>query len=319
LIAIRCAGAINTFKNPSSPTMMMRSVAVETTKKLIVHNRHHLRRVLPASALTATTTERICRRMMSQHQPDATTNHQENHPQDHHLVQVPQDAAKEGGPQVVVVDGAPPAQRTDHFAHRSQDYDKAARREKNAAAIATAIIERIPSLNKTMHLMDFGAGTGLLSQKLASHVGRITAVDSSPAMLEVFQSKEFDCETHVIAKDLVVEDDHSIADGNRIIFDGIVSSMTLHHIHDTSLLLSKMYQWTRPGGFIALADLDKEDGSFHDEAHKPGVEHHGFDRTELERITSQAGFHKIHFDTADILQKPQGEFPIFLMTAFRPE
>lgn len=46
-------------------------------------------------------------------------------------------------------------------------------------------------------------------------------------------------------------------------FDGIISAMALHHIKDTQHLLRTFTSHLHPGGFIALADLDREDGSFH--------------------------------------------------------
>jgi len=58
--------------------------------------------------------------------------------------------------------------------------------------------------------------------------------------------------------------------------------MTLHHIADTGAILEKLNALLRPGGMIALADLDLEDGFFHDD---PGEEvHHGFERSALQRI-----------------------------------
>ena len=201
----------------------------------------------------------------------------------------------------------------DHFAHKSKDYDKEAARMMRTTAIADSIVKQI-SLGTSMHLMDFGAGTGLLTQNLAPHVGKITAVDTSPSMLEEFRSKDFECETAILDKDLVKDD--SCLGGEK--FDGVVSALTLHHIQDTSGLLAKVFQWTKSGGFIALADLDKEDGSFHAGHDHTGIFHHGFDRKELEKLVTEAGFQDIEFVTADKMKRDNGEFPIFLMTARKP-
>lgn len=64
----------------------------------------------------------------------------------------------------------------DFFAHKASDYEKNQKRVSNVDNIAQNIIDNIP-LAKDMHLMDFGAGTGLLLQRIAPHVGKITAVD----------------------------------------------------------------------------------------------------------------------------------------------
>ena len=72
-------------------------------------------------------------------------------------------------------------------------------------------------------------------------------------------------------------------------FDLIVSSMVLHHIKDVPAALARLRHCVRPpGGWIALADLDTEDGSFHSD--HTGVYHCGFDRRVLCAWLEQAGF-----------------------------
>jgi len=195
----------------------------------------------------------------------------------------------------------------DLFAHKSKSWDMNSKRVKNARSIAELIVKNI-NLKPTMEIIDFGAGTGLLSFFVAQKVGKIIAVDNSPSMLEEFKNKspEFSCETEIIKKDL------SIEYINRKC-DGIISSMTIHHLEDTSSLFSKFYTMLKDGGFIAIADLDSEDGSFHSD--NVGVFHYGFDRKELENIALAAGFINIKFDTASIIEKPHKTFTVFLMTA----
>ena len=197
----------------------------------------------------------------------------------------------------------------DHFAHKSKSWDMNSKRVKNAKAIATSITNHI-SLNKKMELMDFGAGTGLLSFFVAPKVGKIVAVDKSPSMLEQFGDKRdvFECETEIIERDLTIEPLERK-------FDGIISSMTIHHVKDTTALFHKFYEMLNPDGFIAIADLDVEDGTFHSE--DTGVHHYGFDREILETTAREAGFGDIHFETASIIRKPNRDFPVFLMTAAR--
>jgi len=66
--------------------------------------------------------------------------------------------------------------------------------------------------------------------------------------------------------------------------------MTLHHIKDVRGLLKRFHHALLPGGYIAIADLDKEDGRFHD--NHDGVFHHGFDRDELGLLFAEAGFRR---------------------------
>jgi 2-polyprenyl-3-methyl-5-hydroxy-6-metoxy-1,4-benzoquinol methylase len=94
--------------------------------------------------------------------------------------------------------------------------------------------------------------------------------------------------------------------------------MTLHHVPDTDAILRAFHTVLEPGGYLCVADLDTEDGSFHG----PEVQvHHGFDRTDLARRTEQAGFREVRFETVfEIAKEIEGAtrgYPVFLMVARR--
>ena len=195
----------------------------------------------------------------------------------------------------------------DKFAHKSKSWDMNSKRVQNAKSIAELIIKNI-ELSLTMKIMDFGAGTGLLSYFVAPHVNTIVAVDNSPSMLEKFKEKslEFACITEVLELDLGVQNIEQK-------FDGIISSMTLHHLEDTKALFEKFYTMLNKDGFIAIADLDKEDGTFHSDNN--GVFHFGFERNSLEIIAKEVGFKEISFELSNTIKKPQHNFSVFLMLA----
>ena len=46
-------------------------------------------------------------------------------------------------------------------------------------------------------------------------------------------------------------------------FDLTYSLMTLHHIDDAKDILKKFHALLEPSGLLCVADLDKEDGTFH--------------------------------------------------------
>ena len=200
-------------------------------------------------------------------------------------------------------------QKKDLFAHKSKHWDLKSRRVQSAKAISDTILENI-SLNKEMHIMDFGAGTGLLSYSLSHTVGKVTALDNSPSMIEVFKEKAklFNCPTFSLEHDLV----HAEL-SKDIVYDGIVSSMTMHHIEDQVDMLSKMYALLSNNGFIALADLDSENGTFHSD--NEGVFHYGFNRSSLKEIAQKVGFKEINFYTANVIEKFDRKYTVFLMVA----
>ena len=68
-------------------------------------------------------------------------------------------------------------------------------------------------------------------------------------------------------------------------------------------------------GFIAIADLDTENGSFHDE--DTGVFHQGFCRDQLVNIISLTKFRNIKIETASTFRKVHGDYSLFLLTAYK--
>ena len=76
------------------------------------------------------------------------------------------------------------------------------------------------------------------------------------------------------------------------------------------------YKITAPAGDLCIADLDSDDGRFHDD--NTGVFHFGFDRTALRKIFIETGFGGVRDITAAEVVKPanNGEmrrFTVFLM------
>ncbi len=197
----------------------------------------------------------------------------------------------------------------DFFAHKAGDYEQNTRRVSNVDNIARAVIDNT-RLSDNMHLMDFGAGTGLLLERIAPHVKKITAVDISPSMITQLENKRdsLECTLEILQLNMEIEDALGI-------YDGVISSMTTHHIKDVAALFRKFYALVKPGGFIAIADLDKEDGSFHTE--DTGVFHFGFDRSEITAIAEAAGFRQVAVYDASMMHKPQGDYGVFLLTAIR--
>lgn len=76
---------------------------------------------------------------------------------------------------------------TDLFKEKADTYDSEDW-DKKLSAIGKMILSEIP-FHDQMHVMDFGAGTGLFCSQVAPMVQKITAVDISEAMLEKLNAK----------------------------------------------------------------------------------------------------------------------------------
>ena len=195
----------------------------------------------------------------------------------------------------------------DKFAHKAKEYDALQRRLDTANAIANKIKETI-NLTKETHIIDFGSGTGLLLEALSSDIGKVTAIDISSSMTSVLREKELPCQIDIKELDLTKQD-------LDIEVDGIVTSMTMHHIKDIEEMLTKFAKMLKDGGFIAIADLESEDGTFHDT--DTGVEHFGFNKEDFKNMLEHSGFKNCKVETVTKISKPHKDFNLFLITAFK--
>ncbi len=194
----------------------------------------------------------------------------------------------------------------DFFISKAKDYDKKTSTITNVSNIADLILREI-DYSPNMQIMDFGAGTGLLLTKIAPFVNTITAVDISKSMTDILKKKrdKIDCNLKILEIDLTKENVNST-------FDGIISSMTLHHIKDTLSIFQKFYDLLNENGTIALSDLDTEDGSFHQI--DTGVFHFGFDRDKILQIAKDVGFRDLKIQTVGAIEKSHGNYNVFLLT-----
>lgn len=197
---------------------------------------------------------------------------------------------------------------TERFDKAASTWDLVDRRVLLARGVSKAIMGRIP-LAKGMSVLDFGCGTGLVTLALGPQVGSITGADTSIGMLDTLAEKAREANVPVHLRYL--GDDGNAGLGGP--YDLIVSSMTLHHVPGVPALLRQFASVLNPGGQVALADLDEEDGTFHED--NAGVHHHGFPREQFEAWMSEAGFRQIQLETAIVTSKEDRGYSVFLATA----
>ncbi|MFA6498702.1 MAG: class I SAM-dependent methyltransferase [Desulfurivibrionaceae bacterium] len=198
------------------------------------------------------------------------------------------------------------------FDDAAANWEEEPQRVALARRVAEAIQQAIP-LADTMQVLEYGCGTGLVSRALSPHVAKIMAVDTSPQMLEVLRRKareEGIGNIETLVHDLT---QHPLQDTD---FDLVMSSMTLHHIPDVEALLRQFFATLKPEGYLAVADLVTEDGSFHED--NSGVAHHGINPATVRAILAKNGGQDIAVQEIHAIEKPQENggtlrrYPIFL-------
>ena len=99
-------------------------------------------------------------------------------------------------------------------------------------------------------------------------------------------------------------------------FDIIFSQMALHHVKNIDVFLNKLFKLLNSKGILSIADLYKEEGTFHD---GNANVHFGF---ELEYLTAElinSGFENIEIKHCYDMKKIDSDgiertYPLFLLT-----
>jgi len=198
---------------------------------------------------------------------------------------------------------------TTNFDVKARTWDTPEKAER-AQAVADLIRSKV-KLTRDMSGFEYGCGTGLLSFCLRDELGQIALADSSVGMLEVVEEKiQAAAATHMnhLQLDLMEEA------APETPFQLIYSMLTLHHIDDTDRILQIFHSMLSEGGYLCVADLNKEDGSFHSgEFHG----HHGFDQQQLKSTLERIGFTDVDSEICYSIEKEVDgkarSFPVFLM------
>jgi predicted SAM-dependent methyltransferase len=94
----------------------------------------------------------------------------------------------------------------------------------------------------------------------------------------------------------------------------------MHHVNNTRDILRNFYDMLNPGGYLSIADLYTEDGSFHGDNF---TGHKGFDPEHFSAIIAETGFKEIKHRKCFTLQKPVQDgsirdFDVFILVARKP-
>lgn len=197
------------------------------------------------------------------------------------------------------------------FNKQATTWDADPKKIERAKAVAQEIKNIIPA-KQNLSGFEFGCGTGLLSFELKDTFNNITLVDNSDGMIKVLCKKiqNIGIKNFTAVKANLIQNDYNFPK-----HDVIYTLMTLHHIQDINMILEKFNTILKQDGFLCIADLVKEDGSFH--ANNEDLYHYGFDRQELTEILQNHNFEVIYYNVCFIIEKEidgcNNKYPLFLM------
>jgi tRNA (cmo5U34)-methyltransferase len=197
-----------------------------------------------------------------------------------------------------------------NFDDRAREWDKKDMHTERSVAVAAGLEKMVP-LNSSMKALEYGAGTGLLSFLLKDKFAEIVLMDNSREMIKVCEEKtEYYKTDHI--HPLWFDLEHNDFGPAHAGFDIIYSQMVLHHVINVEAILNKFNTLINPGGYLAIADLYTEDGSFH------GPEvldvHRGFDPEKLAENLKTKGFKTFEYKTCfEIKRDTDKIFPVFLL------
>jgi ubiquinone/menaquinone biosynthesis C-methylase UbiE len=202
----------------------------------------------------------------------------------------------------------------ERFDTKAKEWDNNPDKVKRAKTFAKEINNFIQP-NKTLNALEFGCGTGLLSFELKDAFNTIFLADTSEGMIDVLKEK---IEKQGIKTFKPVLGDMLQRNTKIIDIDVIYTLMTLHHINNLDKAFKSFHSILNNNGYLCIADLVKEDGSFH--CGIPDFDgHNGFNKNELRTKLADHGFSMKYYSKPHVIEKLQGnatkKYPLFLLIA----
>ncbi|GLK87015.1 ArsR/SmtB family transcription factor [Pseudomonas turukhanskensis] len=132
--------------------------------------------------------------------------------------------------------------------------------------------------------LEVGPGDGGFLPELARRFAHVTALDNSPAMLELARMR---CEQESLGNVELLLADALNEDSERLAADCVVLNMVLHHLAAPADALKQLAQRVKPGGSLLITELCRHNQSWAREA--CGDLWLGFEQDDLAHWATAAG------------------------------
>lgn len=187
----------------------------------------------------------------------------------------------------------------------AKDWDEYAadwEKDESTSVFAQNVFNQLQKLVNLQdkHILDFGCGTGLLSQMMSAQARDIVALDSSEAMIEELDKKELHNVEPVVdalTKGLVAQ--HPAF---RKQFDVVVASSVCGFLPNLQEAVDIVYTLLDQGGKFIHWDwlVDDNDPDF------------GLSQSQTEQILRAAGFDQVDVSVPFEVKTPQGVLPVIM-------
>ena len=174
-----------------------------------------------------------------------------------------------------------------YFETVAQDWDNM-RSDFFPVAVREKAIAQM-ELKTDLQVADIGAGSGFITEGLASLPIHITAVDESEGMLQVMEDK-FKSQSNI---NYIVSESENIQIANNQL-DYALANMYLHHVERPAVAIAEIYRTLKLGGKLIITDLDKHNFDFL--VTEQNDRWMGFERTDIIQWFEAAGFKEVAVD-----------------------
>ncbi len=196
------------------------------------------------------------------------------------------------------------------FDQKARNWDKDPARIARTETFARNVIDFMKP-DGSQSALEFGCGTGLLGFALKDHFKSVTLADTSAGMLEVVKEKIASLQNPNVSPLLadLLEEEVPLPP-----FDLLTSMLTFHHIPSPANAFQKLSKLIKTGGFMIIADVMPEDGSFH-EAGEFQLVHTGFSKDQIYLWFQQAGLQPLLYSEFAFIEKNKDnktqKYPLF--------
>ncbi|WP_165313246.1 class I SAM-dependent DNA methyltransferase [Vibrio ziniensis] len=188
------------------------------------------------------------------------------------------------------------------MAHDWDEYAANWEKDESTTVFAQNVFQQLQQLTSVegMHVLDFGCGTGLLTQRISPLAKDIVALDGSEAMIEELDKKELKNVEPVVdhlTRGLVAQ--HPAF---RKQFDLVVASSVCGFVSDFQEVAIIIHSLLEENGLFVHWDwlVDDSDPEY------------GLSQVDIERTLDKAGFTDIETRIAFELNTPQGLKPVIM-------